>query len=172
MEIQRYKEIDSTHKYVKENQSQYKQTTAIIANKQTSGIGTKGRNWFTGTDKNIAISIIYKPECEVKKLERITIKIAEILQKIIEDLYNIKLKIKEPNDLILNNKKICGILTESNISGDKVNYLIISIGFNVNETKFPKELDNIATSLKKETGKEFNKEDILQKIITNLENII
>ena len=161
-----------SHKYIKENQKQYQSTTAIIANKQTAGIGTKGRNWFTGTDKNIAISIIYKPKCEVRKLERITIIIAEILKKVIDDLYKIKLEIKEPNDLMLNNKKICGILTESNIIGDRVNYLIISIGFNVNENKFPKELENIATSLRKETGKEFDKEKILQKMIKNLENII
>ena len=73
---------------------------------------------------------------------------------------------------MLNNKKICGILTETNIIGDKINYLIISIGFNVNELQFPEEIENIATSLKKETGKEFDKEEIVQKIITSLENII
>ena len=73
---------------------------------------------------------------------------------------------------MLNNKKICGILTETNIIGNKINYLIISIGFNVNETDFPKELEDIATSLKKETGKEFNKEEIIQRFIKALENII
>lgn len=172
MTIERYEEIESTHKYLKENQNKYNDKTAIIANKQNSGIGTKGRNWFTGSDKNIAVSILYKKICEIKELEGLTIRIAQILQKDILDLYNIKLEIKDPNDLILNNKKICGILTEANIIGNKVNYIIISIGFNVNEDKFPNELENIATSLYKETKTKFNKEEILQKFIIDLEKII
>lgn len=172
MTIEKYEEIESTHKYIKENQQKYKEKTVIIANRQTGGIGTKGRSWFTGSSKNIAMSILYRPICNIKDLDGLTVKIAKILQKEIQELYRIELKIKEPNDLMLNNKKICGILTETNIIGNKINYLIISIGFNANESDFPKELENIATSLKKETGREFNKEEIIQKFIKGLESII
>ena len=172
MTIEKYEEIESTHKYIKENQQKYKEKTVIIANRQTGGIGTKGRSWSTGSSKNIAMSILYNPMCKIKDLEGLTVKIAKILQEEMQNLYNIELKIKEPNDLMLNNKKICGILTETNIIGNKINYLIISIGFNVNETDFPEELENIATSLKKETGKEFDKEEIIQRFIKTLENII
>ena len=172
MEIERYEEIESTHKFLKANYKKYNSKTAVIANMQSAGIGTQGRCWFTGSDRNIAMSIIYKPVCKVEDLDGLTVKIAEILKKEINDLYNINLTIKEPNDLMLNNKKICGILTETNIIGTKINYLIISIGFNVNEIDFPIELENIATSLYKETGKEFNKEEILQKFITVLDKII
>lgn len=172
MIIERYEEIESTHKYLKENYKRYNLKTAVIANRQHAGIGTQGRSWFTGSNKNMAMSVIYKPSCRVEDLDGLTVKIAEVLKKEIYDLYNIKLKIKEPNDLMLNNKKICGILTETNIIGSKINYLIISIGFNVNESNFPTELENIATSLYKETGKEFDKEEILQKFITVLDCII
>lgn len=172
MTIEEYEEIESTHKYLKENQQKYKEKTVIVANRQTGGIGTKGRSWFTGSSKNIAMSILYRPICNIKNLDGLTVKIAKILQKEIQGLYNIELKIKEPNDLMLNNKKICGILTETNIIGNKINYLIISIGFNVNELDFPEELENIATSLEKETGKEFNKKEIIQRFIKVLENII
>lgn len=172
MIIEKYEKIESTHKYIKENYKNYDSKTAIIANEQTGGIGTKGKSWFTGSNKNIAMSILYKPTCNVKDLEGLTVKIAKILQKEIKELYNIELKIKEPNDLMLNNKKICGILTESSSNSDKVNYVIISIGFNVNEVNFPDELENIATSLKRETGTEFDKEEIIQKFIIALENII
>ena len=172
MVVKRYEEIESTHKYSKENYKKYDTKTAIIANCQSDGIGTKGKGWFTGSNKNIAMSIIYKPMCEVEDLEGLTVKIAEILKEEIYHLYNIKLEIKKPNDLMLNNKKICGILTETNIIGNKINYLIISIGFNVNENDFPIELKNIATSLYKEIGKEFDKEKIIQKFILALENII
>lgn len=172
MTVEEYEEIESTHKYLKENQQKYKEKTVILANRQTGGIGTKGRRWFTGSSKNIAMSILYRPMCDIKELEGLTVKIAKTLQEEIYNLYKIELKIKEPNDLMLNNKKICGILTETNIIGNKINYLIISIGFNVNETDFPEELEDIATSLKKETGNEFNKEEITQQFIKVLKNII
>lgn len=172
LKIEKYEEIESTHIYLKENQQKYKEKTVIIADRQTGGIGTKGRSWFTGSNKNIAMSILYRPICDIKDLDGLTVEIARILKKAIYDLYNIELKIKEPNDLMLNNKKICGILTESNIIGKKINYLIISIGFDVNEIDFPENLENIATSLKKETGKEFNKQEIVQKFIHDLENIV
>lgn len=172
MKTQRYKEIESTHKYIKENYKKYDEKIAIIADEQTGGIGTKGRNWYTGTNKNIAISILYKPNCQITKLDGLTIKIAEKIKKLIYKEYKIDLQIKEPNDLILNNKKICGILTEINTIGNEINYLIISMGFNVNETEFPKEVENIATSLKKEYKKEFDKDDLIKKIIQELENII
>ncbi|MBQ2938654.1 MAG: biotin--[Clostridia bacterium] len=172
MIIERYEELNSTHKYIKENYKKYNSNVAIIANRQTAGIGTNGRSWFTGSDKNIAMSMLYKTSCKVEELEGLTVKIAEILKKVIFDLYDIELRIKKPNDLMLNNKKICGILTEINSMGNKINYLIISIGFNVNESNFPNELENIATSLYKEIGKEFDKEEILQRFIMSLDNII
>lgn len=172
MEVKRYEKIESTHKYLKENYKKYNSKTVIIADEQSAGIGTRGRTWFTDSNNNIAISVLYKPSCEVKDLDGITVKVAEILQKEIYKLYNIELQIKQPNDLMLNNKKICGILIESNSVSSKVNYLIISIGFNVNQKEFPSELKNIATSLKKEIGKEFNKEKIIQNFINSLEDII
>lgn len=172
MKIEKFKQIKSTHTYLKENNNKYTETTVILADEQTGGIGTKGRSWHTGSNKNIAMSIIYRPQKEVKELEGLTLEIAKRIQKAISKNYNIKLTIKKPNDLMLNEKKICGILTESNTIGNKINYVIISIGFNVNENNFPKELENIATSLYKETGKEFDKQKIIEDFIQTLENII
>lgn len=118
------------------------------------------------------MTIILKPQCKVKELEGLTIKIAKVIQRTIEDLYGYKLEIKEPNDLILNNKKIAGILTEISSVEEKINYLLISLGFNVNEDEFSEETQKIATSLKKEYNKDFNREDIIINIIENLEKEI
>lgn len=171
MIVKKYEKLGSTHKHIKDNYKKYNSKTAIIAERQTDGIGTKGRTWFTGSEKNIAMSILYKPNCKIQNLNGLTIKIANIIQEKVKFLYDINLNIKEPNDLMLNNKKICGILTEINTIGNKINYLIISIGFNVNEMEFPKELESIATSLRKEMNKEFNKEELTQQFINSLENI-
>ena len=171
--IEYFKEISSTHKYAKEIATQADNDgKLIIAEHQTAGIGTNGKTWYTGESKNIAMTIILKPKCKISELKGLTIEIAKCMQRAIYDLYGYRLKIKEPNDLILNNKKICGILTEINTMSEKINYLLISLGFNVNENEFSEETKNIATSLKKEFGKEFVREDIIIKFIENLERQI
>ena len=172
-EIEYFKAIDSTHKYAKKiafNQKNHGKI--IIAEEQQSGIGKKGRSWYTGEGKNIAMTIILRPKIKLQKLEGLTIKIAECMSEAIYELYNCKLHIKYPNDLILNGKKICGILTEINTMIGNINYLLISIGFNVNEDKFSKEIQDISTSLKKEYNKEFKREDIIIKFIEKLETEI
>lgn len=172
-EIEYFKEISSTHTYAKEIALQEKHSGKIvIAETQTAGIGTKGRSWYTGENNNIAVTIILKPTCNIEKLEGLTVKIAECMKKTIDTLYQIQLEIKEPNDLMLHHKKICGILTEMNTISGKINYLLISLGMNVNEEQFSEETENIATSLKKEYHKQFSREEIMVDFIENLEKEI
>ena len=170
--IEYYKEINSTHLYAKEIANKNKENgKLIIAEIQTGGIGTKGRKWHTGKNKNIAMTLILKPTCKIEELSNLTIDIAKVIQKTINDLFKIKLEIKYPNDLLLNGKKICGILTEISTIGEKINYLLISLGFNVNEENFNDEIVNIATSLKREYKKEFSREEIISNFLENLEKI-
>lgn len=115
------------------------------------------------------MTIILQPKCKIDDLKNLTIEIANCMQKTIYDLFEIKLDIKEPNDLILNGKKISGILTEINTIGEKINYLLISIGFNVNEEVFADEIKDIATSLKKEFNKDFSREEIVVSFVRILE---
>lgn len=170
--IKYFDELPSTHLYVKENQDKLENGTVIIANKQTEGIGTHGRSWYTGSGDNIAMSMLFKPECDLSSLNNITVDVAQTIKKAIKNLYNIGLNIKYPNDLLLNGKKICGILTEINTISGKINYLIISLGFNVNEICFDEETIKIATSLKKEYNKNFDRKEIILKIIENINNIV
>lgn len=172
IKIKYYDELPSTHLYVKENQDKLENGTVIIANKQTEGIGTHGRSWYTGSGDNIAMSMLFKPECDLSSLNNITVDVAQTIKKAIKNLYNIGLNIKYPNDLLLNGKKICGILTEINTISGKINYLIISLGFNVNEICFDEETIKIATSLKKEYNKNFDRKEIILKIIENINNIV
>lgn len=170
--IEYYKEINSTHLYAKEiAEKEENNGLVLIAEVQTGGIGTKGRSWYTGEGKNIATTIIMHPKCKVEELKNLTVDIAKKIQEAINELYGYELKIKMPNDLLLNNKKICGILTEIHTQGEEIKYLIISFGFNVNEDKFSEETTNIATSLKREYKKEFSREEILSKIFEKLETI-
>ena len=170
-QIEFQEEITSTHMVAKEMaNSNGNNGKMIIAETQTQGIGTKGRTWYTGKENNIAMTILLYPKCEIQNLQGITKTIAISMKKAIKQLYNIDIIIKPPNDLLLNNKKICGILTEINTIGKKINYLLISVGFNVNETRFSMETEEIATSLKKEYNKDFEREKIIVEFIEILEN--
>lgn len=170
--IEYYKEIESTHLYAKTiAENEENEGKVLLAEVQTGGIGTKGRSWYTGEGKNLAVTIILHPKVKVGKLDNLTVEIAKKIKEAIYELYGYELKIKKPNDLMFNNKKICGILTEIHTQGEKIKYLLISFGFNVNEDEFSEETKDIATSLKKETGKEFSREEILCRIIEKLENI-
>ena len=112
------------------------------------------------------------PNCDIKNLENITIVIANSIVKTIRELYGYELEIKKPNDLMLNGKKIGGILTEITTRGEVVETLLIGIGFNVNQKEMPEELQNIATSLAIEYDKKFKIEEIGKKIILNLKKDI
>ena len=170
--IEYFKEIESTHIYGRKiAEDKESDGKVLLAEVQTGGIGTKGRSWYTGYGKNIAMTIILHPKCKIDELDNLTVEIAEKIKEAIYELYVYKLEIKKPNDLIFNGKKICGILTELHSQGEKIKYLLISFGFNVNEDSFSEETKEIATSLKKETGKDFIREEIISKIIEKLEEI-
>lgn len=163
-----FQEIDSTQLEAKRNKQKYDNGTIIIADVQTAGKGTHGRMWHTKSD-NIAMTIILKPKANIKQLEGFTVAIAERIKYAIKKLYNINLEVKLPNDLLLNNKKICGILTEVITVQENIKELFIGIGFNVNENDFSDDILNIATSLYNETKQQYCREDIICKIIENIE---
>lgn len=167
-----YDSIESTQEEAKKRLKEIKNGTIIITENQTKGIGTKGRTWYTSKGANITMTIVIYPNCSIEKLEGLTIKIAQIMQETIRDLFEISLQIKEPNDLLLNGKKIAGILTESATYQNKVTHLLIGIGFNVNETNFACEIENIATSLKREYEKDYSREEIIGEFIKRLDKEI
>lgn len=171
-EIKYYKSIDSTQEEAQRLRQEVKSGTLVIAENQTAGIGTKGRNWQTQEGKNITMTLVIFPQCLVKEMTGITTKIAQCMVGAIQELYQIKLNIKQPNDLLLNGKKIAGILTQSSSLNGRVNELIIGIGFNVNQMVFAEELQDIATSLKKEYNKEYEREKIIVNFLEKLEPIL
>ena len=124
--------------------------TVVLADIQTDGKGTHGRTWYTDEENNIAFSLYITPNCNIKKLDGITLKIAQLIIGIFKDQYNIDLQIKLPNDIVFNGKKIGGILTETQIISEVVKYLVIGIGINTNKQSFNAEIKDIATSIRKE----------------------
>ena len=112
--------------------------------------------------------IIY-PKCDIKDLDGITIDIAKCMIQAIYEECGHNMEIKFPNDIMCNGKKMGGILTQIVTSGKKIRYLLIGIGINVNGKEFPIEIQDIATSLEKEFGKEFSREDIVSNFCSKFE---
>ena len=170
-EILIYNEIDSTQEEAKRIIKNIKDGTVIIANNQTNGQGTHGRKWYTEKNSNIIMSIILFPNIEVEKLKNITLDIASVIVDTIYELYNYKLTISYPNDIVLNGKKLGGILTNISTQGGIAKDIIIGIGLNINQVQFPEEIVDIATSLRKEYEIIFNKKEIIEKICINMEKL-
>ena len=163
--------IDSTNEYAKRISKEGNDNLLIIANNQTNGRGTHGRAWFSEDNKNILMSFLIRNINDYSILNGITIKIGQIIYEVLSQNYDLNFEVKLPNDILCNGKKICGILCESSMTNDKINYLIIGIGLDVNQTIFDGEIENIATSLKKELGYDVNKEELIDIIKEKIENL-
>ncbi|KUJ91646.1 MAG: biotin/acetyl-CoA-carboxylase ligase [Thermoanaerobacter thermocopriae] len=161
--------IDSTNNFAKEMASKVPDGTVIIAEEQTAGRGRLGRSWISQKGCGIWMSIILKPNIQPQEALNLTHVAAISVVKAIEEVFHVESKIKWPNDIILNNKKVCGILTEMSSEIDKINYVIIGIGVNVNCDNFPEELKGKATSLYLETNSKVDRKKLTASILNNLE---
>lgn len=144
--------------------------TVIISEEQTLGRGRLGRSWIAPKYKGIWMSIILRPDINPIHVAKITqISAAAVCLAISE--MKVEAYIKWPNDIIINNKKVCGILTEMSSELNKINYAVLGIGINVNidKNEFPDSIKNTAASIKSETGKEFMRKKITAKVLNNFE---
>lgn len=163
-----FETIDSTQKQLKALENP-KNGTIIVADSQISGIGTQDRKWFTGAGKNIAMSFVLLPNCKLQKIQNLTVCIAECMINALKNLYKIELSIKIPNDIYYRGKKVGGILTESVSKAEEVQKIYVGIGLNVNQENFAEDLSEIATSLKIEFGKNFDREEIIVEFLNQFE---
>ena len=162
MKIIHYEKIDSTQKEV---WRRLENGIIISADIQTDGIGTHGRTWYTTQKGNVAFSIGLEPNSPVQQYKKLTIKIAEIILEVFDKLYQIKLQIKQPNDIMINKQKIGGILTETKLQGEIVKQLVIGIGINTNN-------EEISTSIKKEFGIEIDNSRVIEEICQRIGEIL
>ena len=168
-----YESIGSTNSKAKElAEMRQEHGTVVISEEQTTGRGRLGRNWVSPKYKGIWMSIILRPNIITENISQITLIGAAAVQKAIMKM-GIKTSIKWPNDIVLNDKKVCGILTEMSGEVDHINYLVMGIGINVNLEKedIPIDLKDMATSLKIESGKDMERKLLLANILNIFEEL-
>lgn len=169
-----YETIDSTQKEIwrRIEKNNIENGSLIIADTQSQAIGTHGRVWHTEKNNNIAFSLVIFPNCDIKKLDNLTYEIAECLVAVFKKIYKIDIDIKLPNDLIINNKKVGGILTETKLQGNIVKNLVIGIGINTNQNEVAEEIKNISTSIKNEFDIKVNNYEVISQFCNDFEQIV
>ena len=162
--VVKFKQIDSTNNYLKNSYKLLNNFTFVVTDYQTNGKGRNDRVWSSEEGKNLMFSFLIKDQDLLKKFSALSIISAVEVAKLIED-YQIKdVSIKWPNDVLIGDKKVCGILLEGQI----LEYLVVGIGLNVNQKVFPDGLRRPATSLSLEANKDFNIDELEQKLFSNI----
>ena len=144
--------------------------TVVVADHQTAGRGRLDREWLSSPGGSILISIILYPELEM--LPRLTMAACLAVARSIEAVTGLQPAIKWPNDVLLEGRKVSGILSESDISGEAVNYAIVGIALNVNlDIEQIPEISDIATSLKQVLGREVSRHQLLVSLLREFEGL-
>jgi BirA family transcriptional regulator, biotin operon repressor / biotin---[acetyl-CoA-carboxylase] ligase len=141
--------------------------TVVCAEAQTKGRGRLGRTWSSPKHKGIYLSIILRPKLPPAELARLTLLSAVAVTEAVEKASGVDARIKWPNDILVKNKKLSGILTELRAEVDQMKFVVVGLGLNVNNTAA--HLIDGATSLKHETGKTFSRVEVVQEILRAFE---
>ena len=161
-----FDEIDSTNAYLKNSYQLLDNFTFVSTDYQSKGKGRNDRVWESVKGLSLMISILIKDPKLLNESASLSIMIAAEVSKLLESYHINNVSIKWPNDVLVNDQKICGILLE----GQLPNYLVIGVGLNVNQKEFPNNLRRPATSISNELNKEIDLEEIKEKLFSNIIN--
>lgn len=165
-----YEETDSTNTRAKAlGEEGVPHGTLAAADAQSAGKGRRGRGWESAPGKDIYMSILLKPQISPVQAPMLTLVMALSVVEAVKEETGLDAGIKWPNDLVINKKKICGILTEMSLEEEQISYVVIGVGINVNHDEFPEELAGRATSLKLESGKEWIRAKLVAQVMEKFE---
>jgi BirA family biotin operon repressor/biotin-[acetyl-CoA-carboxylase] ligase len=172
-DIRVFQETTSTNDVIEKlARDNVKEGVVVFAESQSKGRGRLGRKWISPARKGLWFSVLLRPDLRPQEATQLTVASATALRRAIAANTGLKAKIKWPNDILINGKKVSGILTELTAELDRVKHIILGIGVDANFTaaEFPAELRKIATSLKIETGKAITRSDLAVRILRELDD--
>ena len=170
-EVLYFDTIDSTNTKAQElAEKGYPSGTLVVADKQESGKGRRGRSWVSPSGTGIFMTLMIKPDINPNNASMLTLVAALAVAKAITSVTGEEAMIKWPNDIVVNGKKVCGILTEMNAQFDYINHIVVGIGINVHNESFPDEISQMASSLMIEAGgKRFHRAQIIAETMSYFE---
>ena len=144
--------------------------TMVVADSQTGGRGRMGRTWVSPSGVNLYFSLILRPELPSIRVPQLTLLVAAAIHQALSSVApDLDPLIKWPNDILLNGRKVCGVLCEMQSEPDFTHFVVVGIGINVNQTELTTELQEIATSLFLETGRLFSRPELLASVLNHFE---
>lgn len=161
-------ETDSTNEHAKRIAPESPHGTLVAADCQVSGKGRLGRSWSSPHGESVYMTLILKENIIPENASMLTIIAALAVLNALKAKTD-KVLIKWPNDIVINGKKVCGILTEMKTLSDKTQYVVVGIGVNVNNETFSENIDKVATSLFRETVKKYDRAEIISLIAKEFE---
>ncbi|MFH1195479.1 MAG: biotin--[acetyl-CoA-carboxylase] ligase [bacterium] len=164
-------EIDSTNTYLLSTKSQTIHGTVVLAESQTKGRGRRNREWLSISEQNLTFSILIKSPIDSAQLHFLNFGSALAVAQSIENLFQLNVELKWPNDVLVDGRKIAGILVESSSQGTKLEKIVIGFGINVNQTNFAGKFLIQPTSVKREFKQNCSRERILSEVLNNFETI-
>lgn len=165
-----FEKLPSTNDLAKELlKEQSAHGTLVAADLQTAGKGRRGRQWTSPAGSSISMTLCLEPQIRAEHAAGLTLVLALAAAGAIRECSGAEPQIKWPNDLVLNGKKVCGILTEMCLRKDGFG-IAAGIGINVNTAQFPPEIAQTATSLFLETGREIPREKLAAAVLKNFEH--
>lgn len=165
-------EVESTNTMLFDKTNNYNiNGTTFLAEKQTNGKGRLNRTWISSKGQNLTFSILLtKVNSLLQKVNFINFAASLSISYALENLYQLKPDLKWPNDVLVNKKKIAGILLESSLKSNKIERLVVGIGLNVNQNLFKGDYAIEPTSVRIENGDLVEREKLLAEILNNFEN--
>ncbi len=162
--ILHYKKVTSTNDLLKELAREGAREGLVVwADYQSKGRGRFKRKWRSPKGKDLLFSVLLKPNVRNSQASLVTILAGQAVRDVVKKRSALPVTLKRPNDVLVNGKKICGILTEAEGSPSKLDFIVVGIGLNVNSKK--KELLARATSIRELTGKETPREALLEEVL-------
>lgn len=164
-EICYYPVLDSTNTRAKQLAEEgYPSGTLVIAEHQEAGRGRRGRSWDSPHGSGIFMTLMIKPDIKPNNASMLTLVAALAVAAAIRKCTGRPAGIKWPNDIVMNGKKVCGILTEMSAQVDYVNHVVVGVGINVYNESFPEEIEHMATSLYLETGEKYDMAHLIEEV--------
>jgi BirA family biotin operon repressor/biotin-[acetyl-CoA-carboxylase] ligase len=142
----------------------------FLAEEQTAGRGRGSNQWDSQPSVGIYCSVVLRPQLTPADALPLSLMAGIAVAEAVERATGLRPNLRWPNDVLLNEKKFCGILTEMNSEAMRVRYVVVGLGINVNHTAFPPDLEPIATSLRLESGREWSRVDLTAALLKSLDN--
>jgi len=165
-------EINSTNSYLMSSDRKLQNGTLFLAEYQTNGKGRLDRIWTSQKNNNLTFSILLKEVNKLSEINLINLATSLAVAQSIENLFQLNIEVKWPNDILIKRKKVAGILSESSIKGKKIEKIVIGIGINVNQTLFAGKYLIQPTSLRIEKKQIINREKLLSELLNILEEAL